>query len=163
MPCGPKRRPITQRFWAKVNRVTHKLGCWIWLGWRDKDGYGNLSLPGRRGGSIRAHRFSWMIHYGPIPEGLCVCHKCDNPWCVNPKHLFLGTHYDNWHDMKDKRRWKPGGQLSGEKHTQAKLCDTDIREIRDSNLSGPELARKFSVQKQTIYSIRNRQTWKHIV
>ena len=155
------RRPIAQRFWEKVS-ASSESGCWMWVAYRDKDGYGCLSLPGRRGGSIHAHRFSWMLHNGPIPTGMCVLHKCDNPQCTNPKHLFLGTKRDNWHDMKNKGRWKPGGQPPGEKHSRSKLCENDIREIRRSSLSGPQLARKFNVRKQTIYGIRNRQNWKHI-
>lgn len=159
---GPKRRSVILRFWDKVDQPYVGHGCWQWLAGKDKDGYGNLALPGRRGGSIRAHRFSWVLHYGSIPEGMLVLHKCDNPSCVNPVHLFLGTYHDNYHDMKTKKRWRPGGCRPGEDHPLAKLCEKDVKRIRSSKLSGPELARQLGVRKQTISSVRRKETWKHI-
>lgn len=159
MPRDGKRQPIEERFWTKVQKTA---GCWLWLGHFDKNGYGQLALPGRRGGTLQAHRFSWQLHNGPIPDGKCVLHKCDNPSCVNPKHLFLGTNYDNWHDMENKGRWKPGGCPQGEKHPLAKLSDEQVKAIRLCSLSGPELARRYGVRPQTIYAVRNRETWKHI-
>lgn len=99
---GPKPRPIEERFWAKVHKTNT---CWIWTGWRQKSGHGNIFV-GVGLGKTGAHRISWIINKGPIPEGLFVCHICDIPWCVNPDHLFLGTHDDNMADAWAKGRLK---------------------------------------------------------
>ena len=85
---------IQSRFWDKVEKTD---GCWRWLASKNKGGYGQLS------GYI-AHRVSYTIHYGAIPKGMIVCHKCDNPECTNPEHLFVGTYKDNWDDAISKGR-----------------------------------------------------------
>ena len=90
-------RPVS-RFWANVQKTN---GCWEWTGGKHAPGYGRLFVATKE---MRAHRFSWLIHNGRIPDGLFVCHKCDNPNCVNPEHLFLGTHQDNMDDMVAKGR-----------------------------------------------------------
>lgn len=105
---SPVAKPITERFWPRVNKagpIHAVLGtpCWLWTGAPDNRGYGRLSTT--LGGSVlKAHRLSWEIANGAIPEGLCVLHRCDNPPCVNPEHLFLGTRPDNARDMADKGR-----------------------------------------------------------
>lgn len=76
-------------------------GCWLWTGFEHHNGYGGLMI---KNVTVLAHRLSWQIHNGPIPKGLCVCHKCDTPFCVNPDHLFLGTNKDNIHDAIRKGR-----------------------------------------------------------
>lgn len=107
------------RFMAKV--IPEALtGCWLWTG-AMQHAYGKFRINMR---DVRAHRVSWEMHIGPIPDGLEVCHHCDTPLCVNPDHLFIGTHYDNMTDCKQKRRFKPhnilkthckhGHELSGE-------------------------------------------------
>lgn len=104
--CGPKCQasaatiPVEDRFWSFVSKSDDE-GCWEWSGHRDKNGYGTLAISSR---PVGAHRVSWTINYGPIPDGLCVLHRCDNPPCVRPDHLFLGTSQDNTIDMIRKNR-----------------------------------------------------------
>lgn len=93
--------PLTERFWRKVDKSAGPEGCWPWTGSRHGFGYGFVSAGGKRRG---AHRVSWELANGPIPDGLSVCHRCDNPPCVNPAHLFLGTVGDNTRDMMAKGR-----------------------------------------------------------
>lgn len=94
--------PSAQERWeANVERV--KSGCWEWTGGKNRGGYGQLRVDGGRN-KTPAHRFSYELHVGPIPEGMKVCHSCDNPGCVNPDHLWVGTQADNVHDMMAKGR-----------------------------------------------------------
>lgn len=104
---SPPLIPFGTRFWAKVDRSGE---CWEWIGKPTTHGYGRLERAPqgqRRGAPVYAHRASWELHYGPIPEGLNVLHHCDNPPCVRPTHLFLGTHLDNMADMFAKGRDRP--------------------------------------------------------
>jgi len=107
--------------------------------------------------SIQAHRLSWELHFGPIPTGLRVLHKCDNRLCVRPDHLFLGTAKDNTDDMLQKER-----EARGEMLPQAKLTAADIPIIRASQESGDILAARYRVSKSTISMVRHRKVWKHI-
>lgn len=99
---GPKPVSIERRFWPKV--IIIEEGCWGWDGSKHKFGYGKIGKGGKYGGWMCAHVLSWLIHFGDIPEGLHVCHKCDNPECCRPDHLFLGTHKQNMEDAKRKGR-----------------------------------------------------------
>lgn len=97
------RKPIEERFFSKIERIPIS-GCWLWTG-ATKKGYGDIFIGAGAGRKhISAHRFSWEFHNGAIPEGLIVCHKCDIHECVNPEHLFLGTHADNMQDCSNKGR-----------------------------------------------------------
>lgn len=129
-------------------------GCWIWQGRTSDRGYGVLHFNDRNFG---AHRLSYMVHKGGIPNGMLVCHKCDVRKCINPEHLFLGTVKDNADDMVKKGRHR-----HGENATCVKLTDEQIREIRQSNVPGIELCKQYGVSDNTISSIRRRETWKHI-
>ena len=146
---------LEERFWSKVNKTAY---CWLWTASiRNEKGYGQF----RYNHKIQsAHRVSWQFHYGPIPEGIKVLHHCDNPPCVNPTHLFLGTHQDNVNDMMSKNR---NGFIppQGEKNGQHKLTENDVRFIRQSNLSGKELAKMFNVYYGYISRIKTRKCWKH--
>ncbi len=92
---------LIRRFWKYAHKAD---GCWLWTGTLRPDGYGVLGLGGRKDGLIRAHRLSWIIRGLDLPDNMIVCHKCDTPPCVNPEHLFIGTHLDNHTDMKLKGR-----------------------------------------------------------
>jgi len=95
---------IEQRFWSKVDPLYADKSCWNWIGVTDKNGYGQIRLNGRL---TQAHRFSWELWRWIIPHGICVLHKCDNPSCVRPGHLFLGTKSDNTRDAISKGRFRP--------------------------------------------------------
>ena len=138
-------------------KIIKKEGCWDFLGCKDKDGYGFITVKK----PIRAHRASYMIYKGEIPKGLLVCHKCDNPSCTNPDHLFLGTNKENSLDkIKKGRMWHP----SGEKSVQAKLNIEQLNEIKKlllSKLTLKNIADKFNVSISTICAIKKGRTWKN--
>lgn len=92
---------LIERFWKLVN-VAGRNDCWNWLAYKNRDGYGNFNGEGKK--KWNAHRVSYIIANGEIPDGVCVCHKCDNPSCVNPAHLYLGTHAQNMRDMRVRGR-----------------------------------------------------------
>lgn len=139
--------------------------CWKWLGSRQKREDGKEWHGQWRSGAGEielTHRAAWRLMKGEIPGDLCVLHSCDNPFCVNPKHLFLGTQSDNANDMWAKGRARPKTNL-GEKHGMSKLTADLVRDIRSSQESGVELARRTGLTTTTICDVRKRRTWKHIV
>jgi hypothetical protein len=149
---GSKKKAIEQRFWQKVHKTDT---CWNWIGCKTEKGYGQMRI----GRTIRAHRYSWVIHNGPIPNNMFVCHRCDNPSCVRPNHLFLGTAKDNTLDMISKHR-QCGAR--GETHPFHKLTNEDIPKIRSSSLSCNQLAMQYGVSSVLINSIKLRKRWTHI-
>lgn len=120
----------------------------------DHKGYIRITVGGR---PIRAHRYIYEKTHGPIPDGMCVCHHCDNRACINPDHLFLGTYADNAHDMIAK-----GRNSIGMKHGSAKLTDDDIMAIRSATGLMRHMAKKYGVSRQEISYIRAGKMWKHI-
>lgn len=154
-----RKIPIEIRFWKKVNKTTENE-CWDWVGSLTMHGYGHIGM-GRRGeGMLSAPRVSWEIHHGNIPKGMHILHHCDNRKCVNPRHLFLGTNYDNILDRISKDR-----SMKGESHTNHKLTHENVLEIRrsyiprDKNFSGKSLAKKFCVSPKTIQLIIKGVNW----
>lgn len=131
------------------SRVVKHSGCWGWSGSKNDNGYGCVRLGGRGGKSTLAHRLSWELHHGPIPDGMQVLHRCDNPGCTNPEHLFLGTNEDNIRDRM--RKGRPGSQAwrdAGERHPNAKLTDEQCAQIRALRAAGgkcSDLAKQFNV------------------
>jgi len=152
----------TRNFWAKVDRGG-STECWNWTGCKIRDGYGTFRCGDRK---QLAHRVSWFIAHGEVPAGnhhgtMCVLHHCDNRACVNPDHLFLGSHQDNIRDMVAKgRQSKPKGAANG----RAVLTEEAVRRIRNigKDVNQYVLASEFGVTRQHIGQIINRKRWKHI-
>ena len=140
-----------QRFWANVDKSD---SCWNWTASLSKSGYGAFSNNGKY---VRAHRYSWSLHNGKIPDGLCVLHRCDNRKCVNPDHLWLGTHDDNMRDRTLK-----GRQCRGENHGRAKLTEVAARAILVSEEPYRILSARYGVIADHIYKIRAGLRWAHI-
>lgn len=156
----PKTRPFEERFWEKVDRRGPD-DCWEWTASRAQ-GYGQLGRgPGTRV-PIKASRASWEIHFGQIPEGLFVCHKCDNRGCVNPGHLFLGTPKENTQDMIRKGRKGVNPDYSGSNNPNAKLSPSDIAAIRKSKKKQVDIAAEFGIVQSYVSKIRLRGTWNHL-
>lgn len=140
-----KARPPIDRFMEKV--LIDASGCWLWTGAKKAAGYGNFMV--RKGHIASAHRVSWELHKGQIPDGLWILHRCDNPSCVNPDHLFPGTPKENSEDMCAKGRAR-GAVAGGEFHPQHKLTDTDvvsIRALRADGLMLKEIASRFAISE----------------
>ena len=151
---GRPPTPVSTRFWAKV--VKQKGGCWIFTSTHGGTDYGMLSVSS--GEEYLAHRISWEIHNGKIPNGLLVLHHCDVPKCVNPDHLYLGTRQQNMDDMVSR-----GRSVTGEKHPNHKLTRTQIKTIRERYSTGKysqqSLADSFGVHQTNIGFIVRNKTW----
>ena len=147
------------RFWSKVQKAGD-ADCWTWTGARTLiGGYGRLGNKSHMGGDIRAHRLSYELNIGEIPEGLCVCHKCDNRLCVNPNHLFLGTIADNNAYREAKGR---GADVSGAKNPRARLtAETviEIKELRSSGMSQDAIGKLVGFPQTTISKICRGVGW----
>lgn len=138
---------LIERFHEKW-RLDSKTGCWEWIGAKAGKGYGFIKRPGERK-QIYAHRLSWLIHFGAIPDGILVCHTCDNVSCVRPTHLFLGTAEDNLQDMKAKDR-----HLHGSRNGNSKLTDNMVRQLfklAEQGVSQGEIGRIFGIAQSTVW------------
>lgn len=157
-----RRRGIKERFDEKYVAV-EPSGCWIWIGAlqsrsRGRLGYGDIAVRGANGElrMVRAHRVSWEIHVGPIPDGMFVLHRCDVTLCVNPAHLFLGGHDENMSDMKKK-----GRSTHGQRNGRAKITKAEVQEIMSlrGSLSQTEIAHRFGLSRRQIGRIVNGERW----
>jgi hypothetical protein len=164
------------RFWSRVDRSGGPNACWEWMGPRSEFGHGRFYISNRHVPSTcGAHRFSWTVLNGPIPDGLCVLHDCpggDNPACVNPAHLWLGTQADNNRDT-----YKKGQKLTGEQHpwhinpyrgeraAWSKLNDALIRRIRKllaDGVSHRTIAKELHIGKSTVTDVNTGKSWSHV-
>jgi hypothetical protein len=161
---GPIPRDPAERFWARVEKSD---GCWLWIGPADAAGYGRMGVGSKANGTkgvVIVHRFSWQLAFGPIPDGMFVCHRCDTPACVRPDHLFLGSPADNTHDSMTKQRFKAPPRFHGEQLPAAKLTESDVREIR--RLAGQEtyasMARRLGVTPRVVRLAARSESWTHV-
>lgn len=140
------------RFWSRIDKSGE---CWLWRGSVNNWGYGSIHVCDTR---IYVHRLSWMLANGDIPDGMYVCHSCDNPACVRPDHLWLGTPQQNQRDMRDKGRAR--GPAVG------RLTDSQVISIREEyatgNISTTKLAQKYGIGQSTVMHILKRRTWAHL-
>jgi hypothetical protein len=155
-----RHKNLETRFWEKVDKSGN---CWVWTGGTTQYGYGHTKDDNGR--DIMTHQVSWQLHYGPIPPGMCVCHTCDNPPCVRPDHLFLGTKRENLEDMVRKGRQHHNTHMRGEGNGRHKLMTEQVKSIRNEynpKLPLSILARKYDVSDGAIWFIVHNITWKNI-
>ena len=147
------------RFWTRVD-AGEGDGCWEWTGGKVHTGYGRFYADGY---ADYAHRIAWKLTRGEIPEGMCICHRCDNPGCVTPDHLFLGTPADNAADRDAKGQ---GRNMVGEQNPGAKLTEADVLEIRrlwaETDLDQREIAEMFGISPTQAARIIHREQWGYL-
>lgn len=156
---------LESRFWEKVN-VGGEGECWGWQAHTNNKGYGQFRL----GGKVKlSHRVAWEMENGDIPDGICICHRCDNPPCCNPNHLFPGTHSDNMEDMYMKGRKNPTGTPipanRGSGNGMAKLTKEQVLKIRamaKNRIHKKEIADRFGISASYVYDILKRRRWSHV-
>ena len=153
------------RFWSKVDKRSESE-CWNWVAKSLNQGYGYFRIGGRKGRYELAHRVAYRYTKGPIPKGegyhgAVIMHTCDNRLCCNPSHLRLGTQSDNVRDM-DKKGRRVTVCKAGEGHHMTTVTEQDIRDIRNSPLSGSVLGLKYGYSRSAINSIKRGDTWKHV-
>jgi len=154
---GPKAHAsLEQRFWKKIQKTDY---CWTWIGTRKPNQYGAIQSGSRVSKTLLAHRVSYEIHKGKIPVGMVVMHSCDNPSCVNPEHLSLGTHKENTADMIAKGR-KVNVPVYGEKNGKSRLNLTQVKYIKGCDKTNASLARELNVSVNCIRGVRIGRTWK---
>jgi hypothetical protein len=153
------RTPLKVRLMRRVTPVP--TGCWLWNG-NQASGYGRVYAgPDRDTRHLLAHRAAYQEFIGDVPNGMDVLHICDVPLCVNPAHLFLGTHRENMADMiaKGRQRLNPA---KGADHPEAKLTENEVRNIRRSTATQAAIAAEYGVARTTVSAIRRGITWKHL-
>jgi len=163
-----KARNSIEKFWSNVD-VKGPDDCWEWKLSKFRRGYGQSRFNGR---NMQTHRIAWIVENGDIPQGILVCHKCDNPGCVNPSHLFLGTHVDNMADMVSKGRQCKGdfnaarrikGMRAGVKNGRAKITDNEAAQIRQLYACGgvkqKDLGKRFGINQRMISAIVLGKNW----
>lgn len=154
------RQPsVEDRLWNRLSKDP-ETGCWVHLNRPTGDGYPQLKVDHK---PWSVHRLAWTLSYGPIPQGMRVCHHCDNPPCCNPDHLFLGTDGDNARDRNAKGRHR---RVFGELNSRAKLTAAGVlairREYAPPAINQRTLARQYSVSRRTIADVLGRRTWQHL-
>ena len=171
MGYKPRKNPITPELYERAKRiflntemVVDENGCHNWPKSTEGIGYGQINLKDKNRKNVRfkVHRLSYELAKGEIGSGLFVCHRCDNPSCNNPEHLFLGTEQENFADMRAK-----GRHQQGERHPRAKLLEGEVAEIRwyltNTKMSQPHIASFYGVSDKTIGNIKTGKIWKHVV
>lgn len=156
MALGPAPIPFEDRYVVRPN------GCWEWIGAISSTGYGAIWVEGK---STTAHRVSYELNIGPIPEGAWILHSCDNPPCVNPRHLSAGTPAQNTQEAMERKRMTPCGVGSGEAHPTSKLTEVQalgVRDLYDQGWSCKDIGDAYGVNEQTIRLIGQRKNWKHL-
>lgn len=151
VPTGQRLDKVIERFWAKVKKTR---SCWNWTAGLKGAGYGTFMIEKT---GFSAHRVSYELAYGPVPEGMSVLHKCDNKRCVRPCHLFLGTQRENMQDMAKKKR-----STIGERHPSCRITEATVREIRASPLGSKKLSALYTLTPRYIRQIRAGGVWKHV-
>ena len=148
---------VKERLFTKTKPTVD--GCLQYTGKTTKDGYGTLKIAGKY---ISAHRASYQSVYGSIPSGFCVCHRCDNPLCINPFHLFAATQKENMADMRRK-----GRSLTGEKHPKVKLTEWQVIEIKarysQGGITQARLAEEYGIGETQVWRIIHNIKWKHLL
>ena len=156
-PLALKPKAI-MKFWARVKKSS---GCWEWTGYYTPSGYGRMRIENKH---RLMHRLSWEMKNGPIPDGMQVCHHCDNPPCVKPSHLFLGTQMDNVKDMIAKGRWRAGDRR-GERNACSKLNKDKVVKIKcllRRKVNQGTIGKMFGVGSRAISAIKRGKTWNHV-
>jgi hypothetical protein len=166
-----------ERFWPKVDMSGD---CWLWTARRDKDGYGRFRPDGANTGDVGAHRVALLVAGLDVPDGLQVCHTCDNPPCVRPSHLFVATAAENNADKARKgraprgdlsprrvraERWNPENHSRGERHYGSRLTENDVRAIREACAAGEpqtRVAERYGTRQSNISNIVLRKSWAHV-
>lgn len=161
------RKSLQERFWEKVRIPEDRSGCWFWTGAKNTDGYGFIGLGGRKDGVKRAHILSWEWANGHAkPEGMVLCHQCDNPSCVNPAHLLLGTQKENMREAVARNRGLGKGKVPWQRNKAAKLnpdAVLKIRELAAQGASQRSIARTMGLTSHgTIGRVLRGESWTHV-